>query len=193
MARHRPHALGKRRRGRDHEIGPLREPALGGVEAVDVDALLGGDVVDAVVDHRLGIEGVEKDLGLRDVPPQHRCAQPQAPRREPNREPEQVAVQHADHRARMERDDQRREDGDAVSLPRRPEPAPQPARDPPQITPRAEVGPAQAERFDEQDATPGRREPRHQMVLVGPDLVVPVVEADADDVAAGERAGQGDH
>ena len=50
-----------------------------------------------------------------------------------------------------------------------------------------QLRPAQPERLDEQHAV-ARGEPRHQVVLVGPQLRVPVGEADAHDLAAGERS-----
>ncbi len=54
--------------------------------------------------------------------------------------------------------------------------------DPPEVA-GGELRPAQAERLDEQHPV-GGGEAGHQVVLVGPQLGVPVGEADADDVAA---------
>jgi hypothetical protein len=51
-----------------------------------------------------------------------------------------------------------------------------------------EGGAAQAPRLDEQDAVLARQA-RHQVMLVGPQLGVPVGEADAHDVAAAEAWG----
>ena len=83
---------------------------------------------------------------------------------------------------RVQRQHQRREHVQPVGRARRREPAPQPARDPREVAP-GELRPAQAERLDEQHAVLARQA-RHQVVLVGPQLGVPVGEADAHDVAA---------
>jgi hypothetical protein len=69
--RHRPHPIGQRGRAGDHQIGARGEPPLGGEKAVRVDSLLGGDVVDAVVDHQLRRQRLEQHFGLRDVAPEN--------------------------------------------------------------------------------------------------------------------------
>ena len=69
-----------------------------------------------------------------------------------------------------------------VDRARRRESAAQPPRDAREIAP-GQLRAAQAERLDEQHAVLARQA-RHQMVLVGPQLGIPVGEPDAHDVAA---------
>ncbi len=72
VAGERAHALGERRRARQHEVGAGREARPRRRGSGGVDAGLGGDVIDAVVDDERGFERVQQRLGLRDVGPQDR-------------------------------------------------------------------------------------------------------------------------
>ena len=154
-----------------------------------VDSLLGGDVVDAVVDDERRVERLEQRLGLRDVGPQDRLAEPEPPRRAAHQAAQQPRVERA-HGARCRaaggpaaraRAGRRRARGGA-------QPAPQAPRDPAQVAP-GELRPAQARAT--RRTAPGcrARQPRHQVLLVRPQLGVPVGEADADDVAAAQAVG----
>ena len=69
VARDRPQSLGECRRARQHEVGAGGETRLGRAEAGGVDALLGGDVIDAVVDDQRRVERLDQDLGLGHVCP----------------------------------------------------------------------------------------------------------------------------
>ena len=93
-------------------------------------------------------------------------------------------VERAHHAVAVQRQHQRREHVQAVAARGGAEAASQPARDAREVAP-GELRLAQAERLDEQHAVLARQA-RHQVVLVGPQLGVPVGEADAHDVAAAQ-------
>jgi hypothetical protein len=64
VARQPAHALGQRRRGREHEVGARGEALLGRRKAAPSDAALLGDVVHAVVDDGGGRQRIEEPFGL---------------------------------------------------------------------------------------------------------------------------------
>ncbi len=181
--------LGERRRAGEHEVCARGEALLRGAEAGGVDALLRGDVIDAVVDDERGVEHVDQRLGLRDVAPQDRLVHAQARRGAADEGGEQPRVERADDARAVQRQHERREHVQSVRLARGREATAQPAPDASEVAP-GELRAAQAERLDEEDAVLAR-EARHQVVLVGPQLGVPVGEADAHDVAAVELGGLG--
>ena len=181
------HPLGERRGAGDHEVGAGREALLGGEERRGVDPLVGRDVVDAVVDDERRVQRVEQRLGLRHVAPEHRARpQPGSARAAPHEARQQPGVDRARGGAGVQRQHERRQDVDALGdLARRRQPAAQAARDPGHVA-AGDGGAPQAQRLDEEDAAAARREAGHQVLLVRPQLGVPVGEPDADDVAAGE-------
>ncbi len=77
VARDRPQPLREGGRARQHEVRARGEARLGRAEARGVDALVGGDVVDAVVDDQRRVERVDQHLGLGNVGPQDRPSQAQ--------------------------------------------------------------------------------------------------------------------
>ena len=176
-----PHPLGQCRGARQHKVGAPREAFLRCPEALGVDALLGGEVVDAVIDDKLGVEDLDQVLGLRRVGPENRPAHAQSTSRPADLAPEQPPVQRSRCGTAVEGQHQRREDVEPIDGARASQPGPQAAPDPAQVA-RSELRPAQAQRLDEEDLVP-RREAPHQMVLVDRQLGCPVGGADADDLA----------
>ncbi len=180
--RRRAQPLGQRGRRGDDEVGARDEPRLRRPERGGVDALLLRDVVDAVVDHGLGPQRVHELLGLRDVGPEQRARR--APRRPAHLRAQQEPVERAHGGVAVQRQDQRRQDAQAVTATGAAQPADQAPRQTAQVAP-GDLRAAQAERLDEEHVVVAG-EPAHQVLLVGPELGVPLGEADADDGASRE-------
>jgi hypothetical protein len=121
------------------------------MEAVRVDALLGGDVIDAVVDHQRRLERVEQHLRLRHVGPQDRPPDAQSARGSAHERRQQPPVERAHRPVAVKGQHQRREDVEAVHGPWWGKAAPQPPPHAGQVTPR-QLRLAQAEGLDEQHA-----------------------------------------
>ena len=81
----------QRRRARQHEVRPRGEAFLGRAEAGGVDALVGGDVIDAVVYDQRRVQRLDQDLRLRYVGPQDRPPQAEPARGAPHERGQQAA------------------------------------------------------------------------------------------------------
>jgi hypothetical protein len=152
-----------------------------------------GDVIDAVVDHQRGRQRVDQHLGLGNVAPQDRPAHPQAGGGSLDQPRQQARVERAHGAAAVQRQYQRRQHVQPVDGAWRRDAASQPARDARQVS-SGQLGPAQPQRLDEQHPVLARQT-GHQVLLIGPQLGVPVGESDAHDVAAaqGGRIGHRRH
>jgi hypothetical protein len=173
------HALGQGGRRGEHQVGTRGEARLGLAERLSPHALLRGDVVHAVVDDPDGLERVDQPLRLRHVAPQQRPLHTELAHGAPDLEAKQPGVQARDATPPVEGDHQRREHVQPVDRARPGERLAQAARHPGEVRAR-EARPAQPERLQEQHPVV-LGQPRHQVLLVGPQLRVPLPEAEADD------------
>jgi hypothetical protein len=137
-----------------------------------------------VVEDERRVQHVDQHLGLRVVGPEDGGGHAELAGRTAHQPGQQARVQCAHHAEAVEGDHERREHVYAVDLTRRRQAALQPAQDALQVT-RGELGLTQAERLDEQHLVLAR-EARHEVVLIGLELRLPVGKPDADDVPAGE-------
>ena len=145
-------------------------------------ALLGGDVVHAVVDDRGRLERLDEPVRLRHVAPQDRPLEAERARGAADLGAQQARVEAPEAAAPVERDHERRQHVQAVDRARPRRRALHAARHPAQVAAR-QARLAQPERLQEQHPV-AARQARHQVLLVGPQLGVPLAEAEADDVAA---------
>ena len=176
--------LSQRLGGGEHRVRALHEALLGGAEAGGVDALLGRHVVHAVVDDERRREHVEQRLRLRVVRPEDGGGHAQPAGRTAHEPRQQAGIERAHGGEAVQRNHERGEDVDAVDLARRCNAAAQAPQDALEVT-RGELRLTQPERLDEQHPVVARQ-PRHQVVLIGLQLGLPVGEADADDVPVAE-------
>ena len=179
---------GQRRRAGEHEVGAGGEALLGGAEAGGVDPLVRGDVIDAVVDDQRRV------AARRSAPPPGARMPTGSALRSPSRRAARRTSQ-GSRRALSARTSRLRcsgtTSGESTCSPSAARGGASPRRSRRAI--RARSRPASCGRRRPSDSTNSTRfvarQARHQVVLVGPQLGVPVGEADAHDVAAAQGRG----